>query len=84
MCVEKYNLAQYSSIGVPWNPSVPQNQWRILGMAGMARAMGATFSRAQKLLGTNKNFYLRFLEPLFCAAHNHKWRSYAAHPYLTY
>jgi len=23
--VEKYNLAQYSSTGVPWYPSVPQN-----------------------------------------------------------
>jgi len=28
VCVEKYNLAQCSSTGVPWNPSVPQNmQW---------------------------------------------------------
>jgi len=25
MCVEKYNLAQYSSAGAPRNPSVPQN-----------------------------------------------------------
>jgi len=25
LCVDKYNLAQYSSAGVPWNPSVPQN-----------------------------------------------------------
>ena len=28
-------------------------QWRIYDMAGMARAMGATFSGAQKLLGKN-------------------------------
>ena len=28
MCVEKYNLAQYSSTGVPWYPSVPQSMSR--------------------------------------------------------
>jgi len=45
---------------------MPYVQWRIEGMAGMARAMGATLTGAQKLLGKNYNFYLQFLEPLFC------------------
>jgi len=36
-------------------------------MAGMARAMGATSTGAQKLLGRNWNFYLQFLKLLFCA-----------------
>jgi len=36
-------------------------------MADMARAMGAILTGAQKLLGNNYNFYLQFLEPLFCA-----------------
>jgi len=35
------------------------------GMAGMARAMGATLTSAQKLLDKTKNFYLQFLEPYF-------------------
>jgi len=33
-------------------------------MAGMARAMGTTLTRAQKLLDKNKNFYLQFIETL--------------------
>ena len=28
MCVDKYNLAQHTSTGVPWNPSVYQNVYR--------------------------------------------------------
>ena len=31
---------------------------------------------AQNLLGTNKNFYLQFLEPLFCTPSNHKLRTH--------
>jgi len=27
VCVDKYNLAQYTSTVVPWNPSVPQNMY---------------------------------------------------------
>jgi len=27
MYVKKYNLAQYSSTGVPWYPNVQQNMW---------------------------------------------------------
>jgi len=36
-------------------------------MAGMARAMGATLTGAQKLLGKNLDLYVQFLEPLFRA-----------------
>jgi len=36
-----------------------QSQWRIWGMAGMARAMGATLTGAHKLLGKNKTFTLQ-------------------------
>jgi len=36
-------------------------------MPGMARAMGATSTGAQKLLGKNWNFHLQFLKLLFCA-----------------
>jgi len=34
----------------------------------MARAMGATLTGAKKLLDKNYNFYLQFLETLFCAS----------------
>jgi len=44
-------------------------------MAGMARAMGATLTGAQKLLGKNLNISLQFLEPLFCAPYIHKLQS---------
>ena len=40
VCVEKY-LAQYSSTGVPWNPSVPQNMYRIFGTIRRTGLQGA-------------------------------------------
>jgi len=36
-------------------------------MAGMARAMGATLTGAQILLGKNLSFHLQFFEHLSCA-----------------
>jgi len=36
--VERYNLAQYSATGVPWNPTVPQNMWW-----GYVSFMGSSF-----------------------------------------
>jgi len=55
-------------------------------MAGMARAMGATLTGVQKLLGKNNKFHLQFLEPLFCAPYNHKLQSCieTVCPYLMY
>jgi len=44
-------------------------------MAGMARAMGATLTGAQQLLGKKLKFYLQFLEPLFSALYNLKLES---------
>ena len=38
MCVDKYNLAQYSSPRVPWNPSIPLNmQWGYVSFKGSVR-----------------------------------------------
>ena len=38
MCVDKSNLAQYSSPGVSWNPSVPQNmEWGYVSIKGSVR-----------------------------------------------
>jgi len=59
-------------------------QWRSYGMAGMARAMGATLKGAQKLVDKNLNFYLQFLETLFCVPYNQKLQNCinTALPYL--
>jgi len=41
-------------------------------MAGIALAMDAVLTGAQKLLDKNYNFCLQSLETLFCAPYNHK------------
>jgi len=47
-------------------------------MAGMARAMGATLTGAQKMLGKIKIFILFFYILLFCAPCNYKLHQHSA------
>jgi len=62
---------------------VPQNQWRIWGMASMARAMGATFIRGmQNCLGEIKVCVLQFLQPLFFTPFNHSTANLHRHSAL--
>jgi len=57
VCVEKYNLARYSSTGIPRNRSVPQNmQWLYVSFKGSTLFLGEMISCFSLLMRHFENF----------------------------
>ena len=57
MCVEKYNLARYSSTGIPRNRSVPQNmQWLYVSFKGSTLFLGEMISCFSLLMRHFENY----------------------------
>ena len=59
--VDKYNLAQYTSTGVPWKPSVPHNiYWGYVSFKGSVRVprsfLGEMISCFSVLMRHYENF----------------------------